>query len=132
MCFINLPEIKPSPCDSYDKMCVAGREGHRTGRSCWSGRASRFKGEYQLVCFIRCAADQNLTVTYIQGDQGLPGPAGPPGLQGKPGDAGLPGLRGEPGQPGPPGPQGERVGGAADCCVMYAFSLHICGMIFNY
>lgn len=38
-------KIKPSTCDSYDKTCVAGREGHRTGRSSWSGWASRFKGE---------------------------------------------------------------------------------------
>lgn len=44
-CFINSPEVKPNPCDTYDKMCVAGREGHRTGRSSWSGWASRFESE---------------------------------------------------------------------------------------
>lgn len=75
---------------------------------------------------------QHLTAASFQGDLGLPGPAGPPGLQGKSGDTGQPGLRGETGQPGPPGPQGERVGGAADYTILYAFSLNLCGMIFNY
>lgn len=82
--------------------------------------------------FIRRATGQNLTVTCFQGDPGLPGTAGPPGPLGKSGDSGPPGLRGEIGQPGPPGPQGERVGGAADYTVLCAFSLNLCGMIFNY
>lgn len=74
---------------------------------------------------------QDITVSAFQGDTGLPGPSGPPGPQGKPGDAGQPGLRGENGQPGSSGPQGERVSGAADHTILCAFSLNLCGMIFN-
>ena len=81
----------------------------------------------QLVWFITCTTGQNLTWTLLQGDPGLPGPAGPPGLQGKPGGTGPPGLRGEIGQLGPPGPPGDRVGGAADYTVLYVFCLNVCG-----
>ncbi len=136
VCFFSFAWSQTYPCDSYDMMCVTGREGHWTGRSSRSGWASRFKGEQQLVwwllnaiaLFIRFATGQS--ATWFQGDPGLPGSPGPPGPAGKSGDVGPPGLRGEIGPPGPPGPQGERVSGATDYTIIYVSSHNLCSVSF--
>lgn len=123
MCLAYFPNITPD--SSHDSLCVAGREGHRTGRPPRTGWATRFKGEPQhleSMWVIGCATGLSPGVTCFQGDSGLPGLRGPPGLQGKRGDIGPPGLTGEIGQPGPPGPPGNMVGVAIDY-IMLCFSL---------
>uniref|UniRef100_A0A3B4YV77 Collagen, type VII, alpha 1 n=1 Tax=Seriola lalandi dorsalis TaxID=1841481 RepID=A0A3B4YV77_SERLL len=150
---ITYNEVHPAPQGESGKPGVPGRDGV-PGKEGIPGLPGKQVCVYMCVCVCvpqyvsvfmlhlqrmiyvftsvlsQCgshASDQNLTVAAFQGDPGLPGPAGPPGPQGKSGDAGQPGPRGETGQPGPLGPQGERVSGAADHTVLYAFSLNLFG-----
>lgn len=49
--FTHSPKISLDSC-SHNSHCVAGREGHRAGRSSRTGRPSRFKGDKQLAIVL--------------------------------------------------------------------------------
>uniref|UniRef100_A0A8C6Q569 Collagen alpha-2(VI) chain n=1 Tax=Nothobranchius furzeri TaxID=105023 RepID=A0A8C6Q569_NOTFU len=61
------------------------------------------------VCGGRSQSCVQLSVSFRQGDQGLPGPRGEPGEPGVPGGNGTLGNPGEPGPRGEPGPSGPKV-----------------------